>query len=284
MIAGTGELPEIIARQAYQDGQPLPTVALSAGVAAQLTPYCPTVVQYGPGQLTKIMRALQQHHVRQVVVVGKVSKQLLFETPRLDLRALRLLSRVRDYRDMTLLQALVAEFAREGLEIVEQTRLLGHLVTPEGVLGTRQPRRQEWQDIGYGFRQAKQLAAMDIGQTVVVRRQTVLAVEAVEGTDATIQRGCSLGQHGAVIVKVSRPQQDMRFDVPTVGPKTLQELIAGHATTLAVEAGATLMIRRSELIAMATTHRVALVGVSRALLQRVGATLEYGRRPAEGGM
>lgn len=269
MIAGAGELPEIIARQAYQEGRPLPTVALSAGVAAQLTPYCSTVVQYGPGQLTKIIRALQHHDVRQVVVVGKVPKQWLFAMPRLDLRALRLLSRAPDYRDETLWQALVAELAREGLEVVAQTRLLGHLVTPEGVLGQRQPSGREWHDICYGFARAKQFAALDIGQTIVVRRQTVLAVEAVEGTDAAIQRGCRLGRRGAVVVKVSRPQQDMRFDVPTVGPRTLQELIAGRATALAVEAGTTLMLRRPELIATATAHGVALVGVSPALVQRL---------------
>ena len=270
MIAGAGELPEIIARQAHQDGRPLPTVALSAGVAAQLTPYCPIVVQYAPGQLTKIIRALQHHDVQQVVVVGKVSKQLLFAAPRVDLRAIRLLSQVQDYRDVTLLQAFVAELAREGLEVVAQTQLLGHLVTPEGVLAQRQPSAREWHDICYGFAQAKQLAALDIGQTVVIRRRTVLAVEAVEGTDAAIQRGCGLGRRGAVIVKVSRPQQDMRFDVPTVGPQTMQELIAGRATALAVEAGTTLMIRLPALVATATAHGIALVGVSHALVQRLG--------------
>jgi UDP-2,3-diacylglucosamine hydrolase len=197
-----------------------------------------------------------------VVVVGKVPKQWLFETPRLDWRALRLLSRVHDYRDVTLLQALIAEFAKEGLEVVEQTRLLQHLVTPEGVLGTRSPTTREWQDIRYGLAQAKQLAAMDIGQTIVVRNRTVLAVEAVEGTDATIQRGCSMGRRGAVVIKVSRLQQDMRFDVPAVGLRTLQELIAGHATVLAVEAGSTFIIRLPELQALATRHRIALVGIS----------------------
>jgi DUF1009 family protein len=270
MIAGAGELPEIIARQAYQDGRPLPTVALSAEVAAQLLPYCPTIVQYGPGQLTKIIRALQQQHVQQVVVVGKVPKQLLFTIPRVDLRTIRLLSKVHDYRDMTLLQTFVAELAREGLAVVAQTQLLGHLVTSEGVLGARQPNAREWDDICYGFAQAKQLAALDIGQTIIVRRRTVLAVEAVEGTDAAIQRGCRLGRRGAVVVKVSRPQQDMRFDVPAVGPQTLQELIAGHATALAVEAGTTLTIRLPELIATATAHGIALVGISQALIQRLG--------------
>src|SRR5215470_7771266 len=262
MIAGAGELPEIIARRAYAEGTPLPTVALSTHVTAQLMPYCPTLVHYGPGQLTKIIRTFQRHHVQQVVMVGKVEKRFLFENPCLDLRVLRGLSRMRDYRDVTLLRAIIAEFAEEGLEIIEQTQLLGHLVTPEGVLGKRRPSLRAWDDIRYGFAQAKQLAALDIGQTIVVRRQTVLAVEALEGTDATIARGCQYGGRGTVVVKVSRPQQDMRFDVPAVGPHTLQQVAAGRAAVLAVEAGTTLMLRLPELVAMADAHRVALVGVS----------------------
>jgi hypothetical protein len=225
------------------------------------------VAQYGPGQLGKILRTLRQHAVQQVVIVGKVEKRFFFETPRLDLRTLRGLSRVRNYRDVTLWQGLAAEFAAEGIEVVEQTRLLGHLLTPTGVLGARHPRRREWEDIAYGFAHAKQLAGLDIGQTLVVRRQTVLAVEALEGTDATIQRGCQYARRGAVVVKVNRPTQDMRFDVPTVGPQTLRTLLAGRASVLAVEAGTTLMLYLSELIAMANAHRLALVGVSPTLLQ-----------------
>src|SRR5215467_2548706 len=272
MIAGAGELPEIIARRAYAEGTPLPTVALSTHVAPQLMPYCPTLVHYGPGQLTKIIRTFQRHHVQQVVMVGKVEKRFLFENPRLDLRVLRGLSRMRDYRDVTLLRTVIAEFAKEGLEVIEQTRFLGHLVTLEGVLGNRRPSQRAWDDIRYGFAQAKQLAALDIGQTIVVRRQTVLAVEALEGTDATIERGCQYGGRGTVVVKVSRPQQDMRFDVPTVGPHTLQQVAAGHAAVLAVEAGTTLMLRLPELVALADARRVALVGVSVASLQPADAS------------
>jgi len=271
MIAGAGELPEIIARRAYVEGTPLPTVALSPQVAAQLTPYCPRLAQYGPGQLTKIIRAFQRYNVQQVVMVGKVEKRFLFESPRLDLRVLRGLSRVRDYRDVTLLHTIIAEFAEEGLEVIEQTCLLGHLVTPEGILGKRRPSQRAWDDIGYGFARAKQLAALDIGQTIVVRRQTVLAVEALEGTDATIERGCQYGGRGTVVVKVSRPQQDMRFDIPTVGPHTLHGVIAGRAAVLAVEAGTTLMLRLPELVALADARRVALVGVSAASLQQPDA-------------
>lgn len=267
MIAGAGELPAILAQRAYAEGSPVPTVALSAHVAARLTPYCPTLVHYGPGQLTKIIRAFQRYQVQQVIMVGKVEKRFLFENPRLDLRVLRGLSRLRDYRDVTLLQTIIAEFAAEGLEVIEQTRLLGHLVTPEGVLGKRRPSLHAWDDIRYGFARAKQLAALDIGQTIVVRRQTVLAVEGLEGTDATIERGCQYGGRGAVVVKVSRPQQDMRFDVPTVGAHTLLQVVAGRAAVLAVEAGTTLMVRRPELVAMADARRVALVGVSAASLQ-----------------
>jgi DUF1009 family protein len=262
MIAGAGEFPLLIARQAHEEGWLLPTVALSKQVAAALTPYCHTLAQYGPGQLTKILRVLQQHDVRQVVIVGKVRKQFLFEKPRLDIRSLRLLRQLRDYRDGALFQVLQQEFAREGIEIVEQTRLLGHLLTPPGVLGIRRPNAREWDDIRYGFAQAKQVVALDIGQTIVVRHRTVLAVEAVEGTDATIQRGCRLGRRGAVVIKVSRPLQDTRFDIPTVGPDTLREVITGRARVLAVEAGSTLMLHRDELVASANTHRVALVGVT----------------------
>jgi DUF1009 family protein len=204
-------------------------------------------------------------------MVGKVEKRFLFENPRLDLRVLRGLSRIRDYRDVTLLRAIIAEFAEEGLEVVEQTRLLGHLVTPAGILGKQRPSKRAWDDMRYGFAHAKQLAALDIGQTIVVRRQTVLAVEALEGTDATIERGCQYGGRGSVVIKVSRPQQDMRFDVPAVGPHTLQRVIAGRAAVLAVEAGTTLMLRLPELAALADRHRVALVGVSAALLSSAAA-------------
>ena len=271
MIAGAGELPEIIARRAYVEGTPLPTVALSPQVAAQLTLYCPTLAQYGPGQLTKIIRTFQRYNVQQVVMVGKVEKRFLIESPRLDLRVLRGLSRVRDYRDVTLLRTIIAEFAEEGLEVIEQTRLLGHLVTPEGILGKRRPSQRAWDDIGYGFARAKQLAALDIGQTIVVRRQTVLAVEALEGTDATIERGCQYGGRGTVVVKVSRPQQDMRFDIPTVGTHTLHGVIVGRAAVLAVEAGTTLMLHLPALVALADARRVALVGVSAASLQQPDA-------------
>ena len=233
-----------------------------------MTPYCPILRHYGPGQLSKIIRTLQQYNVSQVIIVGKVEKQFFFEKPRLDFRLIRRLTQLPDYQDVTLLQALVTEFAREGLEVVEQTRLLGHLLTPAGVLGTRHPKARQWQDIVYGFSQARQLAAMDIGQTLVVRRRTVLAVEALEGTDATIRRGCQYGHRDSVVVKVSRPQQDMRFDVPTIGPNTLQEVINGGARVLAIEAGKTLSLRLPELITIANAHRVALVGVSAALLQQ----------------
>ncbi len=271
MIAGAGEFPLLIARRAHEEGWSLPTVALSTQVAAALTPYCHPLAQYGPGQVTKILRELQQHRVKQVVIVGKVHKQFLFDKPRLDFRALRLLRQLKDYRDGALFRALQQEFAREGIEIVAQTRLLGHLLTPARVLGTRRPSAREWDDIRYGFAQAKQVVALDIGQTLVVRHRSVLAVEAVEGTDAAIQRGCRLGRRGAVVVKVSRPQQDLRFDIPTVGPDTLREVIAGRARVLAVEAGSTLMLHRDELVATANTHHVALVGVTRQMWEGHGA-------------
>lgn len=266
MIAGAGDIPLLIARQAKRQERLLPTIALSPQIAADLAPYCPILSQHGPGQLSKIIRTLQHYDVRQVVMVGKVEKRFLFQTPRVDLRALRRLGQLPDYRDVTMLEAVADEFAKEGLQVVEQTPLLEHLLTPEGVVGKHHPDSRAWEDIGYGFAQAKQLATMDIGQTVVVRRRTILAVEALEGTDATIRRGCAYGR-GAVVVKVNRRQQDMRFDVPIVGPHTLAAAVEGRAGTLAVEAGTTVMLHLPELIATANANRLALVGVTPVLMQ-----------------
>ena len=269
MIAGAGDIPLLIARQARTDDRPLPTIALSPQIATILAPYCPILSQHGPGQLSKIIRTLQNYDVRYVVMVGKVEKRFLFQTPRLDLRALRRLSQLPDYRDLTMMAAVAAEFAREGLQVVEQTRLLGHLLTPEGVVGRHRPSRRAWEDIGYGYAQAKQLASMDIGQTVVVRRRTILAVEALEGTDAAIRRGCAYGRD-AIVVKVNRRLQDMRFDVPAVGPSTLAAAVEGGAGVLALEAGSTVMLYQPELISAANASRLSLVGVTPAFLQPYG--------------
>ena len=266
MIAGAGDIPLLIARQARSENRHLPTIALSPQIATALSPYCPILTQHGPGQLNKILRTLRNHDVRQVALVGKVDKRFLFQTPRLDLRALRRLGQLPDYRDLTMMAAVADEFAREGIQVVEQTRLLGHLLTPEGVVGRHRPNRRAWQDIGYGYAQAKQLASMDIGQTVVVRRRTILAVEALEGTDAAIRRGCAYGR-GAVVVKVNRRRHDMRFDVPAVGPATVEAVVEGGAAALALEAGSTVMLNRPDLIAAANANRLSLVGITPALLQ-----------------
>ena len=267
MIAGAGDIPLLIARQARNENLPLPTIALSPQIAALLAPYCSILSQHGPGQLSKIIRTLKQYDVRQVVMVGKVDKRFLFQTPRLDLRALRRLGKLPDYRDVTMMAAVADEFAREGLQVVEQTRLLGRLLTPKGVVGRHRPDRRTWEDISYGYEQAKQLASMDIGQTVVVRRRTILAVEALEGTDAAIRRGCAYGR-GAAVVKVNRRLQDMRFDVPAVGPSTLAAAVEGGAGALALEAGSTVLLHRTELIAAANANRLSLVGITSALPER----------------
>ena len=150
----------------------------------------------------------------------------------------------------------------EGIRILESTFCLSHIIPNAGVLTQREPRRQEWNDIELGVRIAKEIGRLGIGQTVVVKNQVVVAVEAVEGTDAAIQRGANLAKSGCVVVKVSKPHQDLRFDVPAVGVDTIDLLHHVGGVVLAVEAGKTILLEKEDLLRHADSYGISVVGVS----------------------
>jgi DUF1009 family protein len=197
--------------------------------------------------------------VRDLVLIGKVSKDVLFRRWRLDNRAWRILRRAKSFQDDVLLAEIIREFASEGMRVVEQSYFLPDLCPKGGVLTRRRPTRREWQDIEYGFGAARSIGKLGIGQTIVVRHGTILAVEGMEGTDEAIMRGCRLAHEGAVVVKVSRPGQDLRLDIPTVGMKTLQVMREGRATVLAIEAGKTLVLGGEEFSRAADDASISVV-------------------------
>jgi hypothetical protein len=194
-------------------------------------------------------------------MAGGILKIRLFGNFRPDLRGARFLAKMTSREDDALLRGIADELAAEGITILESTLCLSHIVAGQGVFTKRAPRPEEWEDIKLGFRMAKEIGRLGIGQTIVVKNQVVVAVEAVEGTDAAIQRGGRLAKSGCVVVKVSKPHQDLRFDVPAIGVDTVNNVheIAGAA--LAVEAGKTILLEKERILALADDFGIAVVGV-----------------------
>jgi len=241
-IAGEGELPALLARAMLARGLDITAIALSEPIYRQLQPLVPRLHCLSPGQGNKIIEALKRDGVRDLVLIGKVSKDVLFRRWRFDRRAWRILRRAKSFQDDVLLTEIIRELESEGIRVVEQSYFLPDLCPQGGVLTRRQPSRREWQDLEYGFGAARSVGMLGIGQTIVVKHGTILAVEAMEGTDEAIRRGCHLAHDSAVVVKVSRPGQDLRVDMPTVGMNTLQVMREGHATVLAIEAEKTIVL------------------------------------------
>jgi len=259
IIAGIDYLPVEVAQEARRAGQEVVVVSVATKYVEELPQATDKFYQIGVGQLGEIIDTLKKEGVKQAIMAGKVTKEVLFTNLVLDQRAQNLLLRLKDKNDDSILLALVEELEKEGIKVLSQTAYLQHLLPKAGVLGKREPTSQEWLDIRYGQEMAKRVAGLDIGQTIVVKNQAILAVEAIEGTDAAIVRGGGLGRGNSVVVKVSKPQQDLRFDIPTVGLKTLESLGHGHCSVLAIEAEKTFLLQKEELLRRADEAGVAVV-------------------------
>ena len=213
------------------------------------------------GELGKIITTFHEAGVTQAVMAGGIYKTGAMTQIQPDARGLAFISKLPNLKDDVILRGVAQELEDEGITIVESTRFLSSLVPQEGVLTRAEPDAQQWQDIRLGVAVAKEIGRWDIGQSVVVKRGTVLAVEGVEGTNAAIRRGGTLGGEGSIVVKVSKPQQDLRFDVPAVGPDTIAVMHEVKAAVLAMEAGKTLMLERSALLGRAQDTGVRVVAV-----------------------
>jgi DUF1009 family protein len=268
LIAGNGRFPLIFAEQAKREGVELVTVAHRGETLDDIERVGGAVTWVYVGELGKIIRTFQGAGVDEAVMVGGIKKVKLFSNFRPDLRGAAFLARLRSREDDQLLRGVAAELEKDGIRVLESTLFLSEIIPAEGALTRRLPTAEQWEDIRLGFETAKQIGRLGIGQCVVVKRRVVLAVEAVEGTDAAIRRGGELGKDGFVAVKVSKPQQDLRFDVPAVGLDTVRIMRELKGAVLAVEAGKTILIEKDELIAEAERAGIAVVGVSEKLLEQ----------------
>jgi len=258
LIAGGGQFPLLVARSARKMGLRVVAVAHEGETDPSLQGEVDDIVWIKLGQLGRLIRSFKDRSVKTSVMAGSITKRRMFEiTP--DLRGLAVASRLAIFHDDDILRAVASEMAKEGIEIVSPTDCIPDLVAPRGSLTARRPDKNERVDIQVGWKAAKELGRLDIGQCVVVRRRTVVAIEAMEGTDEAIRRGGGIAKERAVVVKVSKPHQDLRFDMPSVGLQTVHVMAEVRASVLAVEAGKTLIFDRTRMIDYAEQNGISIV-------------------------
>jgi len=262
LMAGYGSFPLEMAHNLIQLGLKVHVVAIHGETSPEIGKYATSLHWFHVGQVQAVINVFKQQNVCYVVMAGKVAKLSLFKNFRPDLKAIFTLSRLPDRRDDTIMNAIAGLLASEGITVLPQTDYAHEMLASSGHLFGPKPKKTMLRDAAFGLIQAKGIAALDIGQTVVIRKQSVLAVEAIEGTDLAIQRGGKLGRGGSVVVKIAKPDQDLRFDVPAVGPDTLHCMADSGCVLLAVEAGLTLILQRHCFAEKARKLGISVIGLS----------------------
>jgi DUF1009 family protein len=261
LIAGNGILPLLAAEEAKSQGLKVVTVSVANAPDLKLKELSAEFYHFSIGKVKKVIDALKASGAKELMLVGKVEKLAIFDLLKLDTTALKILSRAKSGGDFALQRSLVQTLQEHGLEVIDQRRFLSSILTPKGILGSKKPSKSTWQDIQYALNLAREVAKLDIGQTVIVKNKTSLAIEAIEGTNETIRRGGSLGKEKAIVAKAVKPDHDFRFDVPTIGKETIETMLEVKASCLALEAGRAFIVERDEVIRMADRAEIAVVGV-----------------------
>lgn len=257
IIAGGGSFPCIVAQNAQKQDIRIIGVGFPADTDPQFADYCHAFTWLKLGQLGRLLHFFSTHQVTHVVMAGPINKPRALDL-RPDWRAAKLLFRLKTKGDDALLRAVGEELEQEGMQLIGPHQFCPDLCAPEGILTKRTPTAQELQDISFGWTASEHLAQFDIGQCLVIREGIVLAVEAIEGTDAAIRRAGTLGASGAVVVKRPKRTQDSRLDLPAIGPETIKSMLVAKATCLALEANKTLIFDLNETINLANTHNITI--------------------------
>jgi len=263
IIAGNGKFPLILAENAAREGIEVVAVALSEETDPAIEKFAAKVHWLSITQLGKLIKTFKNEGVTRAVMAGQVVKRRMYTSDiiKLDLTSARLWASLPDKKGDTILKAVADELSKNGIELIDSTTYMGGYLADKGVMTKRKPDNAELADVEFGFKMAKVIADHDIGQSVAVKDLSVVAVEAVEGTDNCIRRAGELGKGGIVVVKVSRKGHDMRFDVPVTGMRTIEALREAKARVLAVEAGKTLMLDKKEVLAAANESGICIMGI-----------------------
>jgi len=263
LIAGQGEFPVLFAKAALFLKRPVFVFGLEGITDKRVEDFTSEAHYVGLGELGKLVELLKAKKIRQVAFAGAVPKKKIYDPSlKLDSSAQSFIRQTSNKGDDHILRALVVYLRLKcGARVIDTRAFLKGALAPKGVMTSRGPTDREWRDLRLGARVARHVGKMDIGQTVVIKDGIVLAVEALEGTDQAIRRGGQLGNGGVVVVKTSKPNQDLRFDLPCVGLETIQSLKASSACAFGVEAGKTIMILKKELIETANSANISIVGI-----------------------
>jgi DUF1009 family protein len=259
LIAGNGDFPFLVLEGARSRGIDMAVIAIREEASPSLERVTKRLHWVSLGELSRAIELLHQEGVKRAVMAGQVKHNKIFSSIRPDWRLAKLLFSLPKKNTDSLIGAVARVLEDEGIELVDSTKFLGTLLPAPGMLTSRAPDEAESADIAYGRDVAQRIAALDLGQTVVVRELACVAIEAMEGTDETIERAARIARgQRLVVVKVSKPQQDMRFDVPVIGMKTIDVMSRSHATALAIDASRTLLFDRDDLIRAADEAGIAI--------------------------
>ena len=261
IIAGGGQFPYLFAEAAKKAGREVVIIGHKGESHPDLEAVADRFCWVKLGQLGKIIKFFQNEKVEETVFLGTITKTRIFRDVLPDLKGISLWNKIDVRQDDSILRAFAGELEKEGIKVLDSTLYLQHLLFPAGILTCKKPTAGQRRDIDFGFQMARAIGKLDIGQCVVVRDMAVVAVEAIEGTDATIKRGGALAREKAVVVKVKKPDQDFRFDLPAIGPKTIESMLQARAAVLAVEAGQALLFDRETVISQAEKAGIVVVGV-----------------------
>ncbi len=263
LIAGGGQFPILFAKKAALNGYSVISVGFHSETDNALEPLVEDFKWLYLGQINKLIKFFKVHSITQAVMLGSIEKANIFKDIRPDLKALSFIAKTTLTHDDTILTSFANLLEKENIFIKPSTFLLPELISPKGCWTRRHPDKAELKDIYQGWKLAKTVGQMDIGQCLVISNGTVLAVEAIDGTDATIHRGAKLSRgNGAVVVKLSKPAQDLRFDLPSSGLGTIQAMEESGATVLVLEAEKSLSFDREEMIELANQHKISIIALT----------------------
>jgi len=259
IIAGGGRLPSIFAREARRRGDKVIGFAIKEMTDTDFGKSCDRVHRFGIGEFKKGLIFFAMERIKKIVMLGKVDKSVIYSNIKKDKKASEFLDTTAEKSDYALLDRITSELAKRGVEVIDPAEYLSALFPPGGVLTERPPAGGIKEDMEFGYKVARELARFDIGQTVVVKDKFVVSVEALEGTGPTIERASSLCGSGFTVVKVARPNQDMRWDIPVVGPDTLELIARKKGNAIALEKRKIFLIDKETCLGIAGRNNISIV-------------------------